>query len=240
MNDDFLTRFRKPPTREFSEALYERMMTKMNAPKRFTVRRMTFAAALCLAVIAALVFLPSAHAALSHLVRQIGGVTYIGPEDVTAQPTLSESEITLVPEETLSLEEARIKVPFEFHLPEWTPDGYIMSSTVRISYFPSKDGTNPFVSITWIRSREVGGPGVIRLSVSRPVQWLVDLDHLQEVQINGQPAGLTGGGWNADTGTWSTTENDLTLTWTQGEVMYQFLSNGASVKELIQMAESIP
>ena len=41
------------------------------------------------------------------------------------------------------------------------------------------------------------------LTVGQPVQWYVDTDHLQEVQINGQPAGLAGGNWDADSGQWT-------------------------------------
>ena len=74
MNDDFLTRFRRPPSDEFSEALYERITTEMNTQKKFNIRRFTFAAALGLALIAALVFSPAAQAALDRVVRQIGGV----------------------------------------------------------------------------------------------------------------------------------------------------------------------
>ena len=41
------------------------------------------------------------------------------------------------------------------------------------------------------------------LTVGQPVQWYVDTDHLQEVKINGQPAGLTSGNWDADSGQWT-------------------------------------
>ena len=79
--------------------------------------------------------------------------------------------------------------------------------------------------------------GGIILTVGQPVQWFVDTDHLQEVQINGQPAGLTGGNWNADSGQW--TGDDQTLTWMKGDVMYR-LSSRLPVEDLIRVAESIP
>lgn len=239
MNDDFLIRFRKPPRREFAAALYQRINAPMNTQRNFRLRRFTFAAALGVALIAALLVSPAARAAFNGLIRQIGGITYLEPEQDPDQRPLREDEVTLVPEERLSLEQARTRVAFDIQLPTWTPEGYSMSPTVRVSYFPHETlGTNPFVYITWIKS--TNGGGQIELAVSQPVNWVIDLDHLQEVQINGQPAGLTGGSWNYDTGAWDTTHNDLTLTWMHHDVMYLLRSSGTLVEDLIRMAESIP
>ena len=242
MNDDFLTQFRKDPRHGFAEELYQRINTPMDTSRPLQFRRYTLAVAICLALIAALAFSPGARAAFNSLIRQIGGITYIGEDETTGQPPLDESQVTLVPEEFLPLEQARTRVPFEIHLPEWTPEGYTMSSMVRISYFPdrSPDGTNPFVYITWMKSQEIGGPVPIELVVAENGQWLIDLDHLQEVQINGEPAGLTGGSWNADTAEWDASEHDLMLAWRWHGIMYMLRSPGATVEELIQMAESIP
>ena len=232
MNDDFLTRFRKPPPQEFSEALYERIRTEMKPQRHFNVRRMTFAVALGLALIAAFAFSPSARAAFNSLVKQIGGVTFIGPDETADQTPLPESQVTIVPGDRLPLEQAREKVPFEISLPTWAPEGFTMGTSVWISYF----GQNYTpVEITWYGSDPMVG-GII-LTVGQPVKWLVDTDHLQEVQINGQPAGLTGGNWDADSGQWS--GDDQTLTWMKGDVMYR-LSARLPVEDLIRMAESIP
>lgn len=242
MNDDFLTRFRKPPRREFSAALYQRINAPMNTRSTFSRRKWSLAAALCLALIAAVAFSPAARAAITSLIRQIGEITYVGPDE-NPLPPVPEDQVTLVPEETLPIDEARAKVPFEIKLPDWAPDGYTMSTMARISYFPSAQyGTAPFVYLTWEGSQaDAGGPPVIiiELVISPKVQWLVDLDHLQEVQVNGQSAGLTGGTWNADTGEWDNTSSDLTLTWMIGDTMYQLRSPDAAVEDLIRMAESI-
>jgi hypothetical protein len=241
MNDDFLTNFRKPPPREFAAALYERINAPVNTRRTFALRKVTFAAALCVALLAAVVFSPAARAAVATLVRQIGGITYVGPEETTSRPTSGSGEEYIVPEETLSLAEAQAKVPFEFHLPEWTPEGYTMVSTVRVAYFPyiPTNTTTPLVYMTWLKPESAGGDLPIELVVGPALQWLVDLDYLQEVQINGQPAGLTTGGWDADSGEWETAHHDLTLMWTLGDIMYQLHSPGATVEELIRMAESI-
>jgi hypothetical protein len=231
MNDDFLTRFRTAPRREFSAALYERINTPMATQLRFSRKRFTFAVAICLALVAALLISPSARAALQYIVREIGGVTYL-EEDVPSTP-LPESQVTIVPDETLTLSEAQGKLPYEINLPTWAPEGFTMGTTVRVSYFGEK--YTP-VYITWYgNDPKVGN---IDLIVGQSVGWLVDLDHLQEVEINGQPAGLTGGSWNADTGEWS--GSDATLTWMRGDVMYVLSSPGASAGDLIRMAESVP
>lgn len=112
-----------------------------------------------------------------------------------------------------------------------------MTPSVQITYF--SDDVTP-VTIQWWKSESNTGPLPLFLQVSQSVKCIVDLDRLQEVQINGEPAGLTGGGWDADSGQWDTGNRVRTLTWMHGDVMYQLHSNGATVEELIKVAESIP
>lgn len=231
MNDDFLTRFRKSPSREFSANLYERINTPMKQQQNFTLRRFSFAAALCLALTAALLVSPNARAALQYLFREIGGVTYL-EEEIPSTP-LPESQVTIVPHETMSLAEAQAQLPFEINLPAWVPEGFTQGTSVQVTYF--SDQYTP-ATITWYGDDPMVGN--IILTVGQPVKWLVDLEHLQEVDVNGQPAGLTGGNWDADSGQWS--GSDVTLTWMRGDTMYLLMSPGASVEDLIRMAESFP
>ena len=94
MNDDFLTHFRKSPRREFSEALYERISTEMNTQQKFNARRIMFAGALGLALVAAFAFSAAAQAALDRVVREIGGVTFLGPDETEASATpVPESQV---------------------------------------------------------------------------------------------------------------------------------------------------
>jgi hypothetical protein len=234
MNDDFLTSFRKPPPRAFAAQLYQRINTPMNTQRNFVMRRFSFAAAICLALLAALAFSPDARAAFSSLIRQIGGITFLGPEETTSQIVATPREEVITPEDILSLSEARQKLPFQISLPTWAPDGFVMGSSVRISYF--QNGFTPAI-INWYGSDP--NVGNIELMVGQPVKWLVDTDHLQEVEVNGQPAALVGGAWNEDSGQWDR-EADLSLTWMKGDVMYKLSSPGAAVEDLIRMAESIP
>ena len=236
MNDEFLARYRKPPPREFSEALYKRINVPMNTRKSFPLRRFTFAAALGVALFAALAFSPTARAAFNGLMVDIGGMIFFEPDETESQATpLPESQITIVPQETLPLGEAQARLPYAISLPAWVPDGFKQSSVARISYFP---GGPPQVTITWYGSDpQVGN---IDLTIfGKRINWLVDTEDVQEVQVNGQPAALVGGSWDADTGQWNN-DSSLMLNWMKGNEMYQLMSPGASAEDLIRMAESIP
>jgi hypothetical protein len=234
MNDDFLIRFRKHPPRAFAAQLYKRINTPMYTQRHLLIRRFSFAAAICLALLAALALSPGARAAFNSLMQQIGGVTFFGPEETVSQVIATPGEEVITPEDILSLKEARQKLPFQISLPTWAPDGFVMGSSVRISYF--ENGFTPAI-INWYGSdTDIGN---IELMVGQRVSWLVDTDHLQEVQVNGQPAALVGGTWNEDTGQWDQ-ESDLSLTWMKGDVMYKLSSPGAAVEDLIRMAESVP
>lgn len=234
MNDEFLKEFRKSPRREFSATLFERINKPMNKNNGFSFRRLAFATVICFVMIGSFMFLPNVRAAVSDLMQEIGGILYLAPEETEAQvPTTSEEDVVIVPEETLSLEDAKAKLPFEVSLPTWAPEGFVMSDSVRITYF--SDEFTP-VSISWWSDDMTIGP--IELTVGKRVNWVVDLEAVQEVQVNGQPAGLTVGGWDVNLGEWA--GDDLTLMWMKGEVMYELYSPNASQEDLIRMAESIP
>jgi hypothetical protein len=235
MNEDFLTNFRKTPRREFAAALYKRINIPMKTQSTILLRRVTFSAAIGLALIAALAFSPAAQAALSYLMREIGGITYIQPDEASSEATPVPGQETTIREESMSLAEAQEVLPFAFSLPTWVPDGFVMGPSVTVSYF--SENYTP-ARISWWGPDMAAGP--IVLIVGPRVNWQVDLDHVQEVQVNGQPAGLTGGGWDADSGQWDSVHHNLTLTWMRGDIMYQLLSPAITAEEIIRVAESIP
>ena len=110
-----------------------------------------------------------------------------------------------------------------------------MGTSVRLSYFP---GGPPQTRITWYGSDP--NVGHIDLAIfGHRVSWLVDTDSVEEVQVNGQPAALVDGGWDADSGQWDR-DSAIILSWMKGEEMYQLHASGTSVEDLIRMAESIP
>lgn len=154
------------------------------------------------------------------MVRQIGGITYIEPEETTDVATPPPDQGERVREEMISFAELPEKVPFEISLPTWAPDGYVMAQSIRLRYF---DEALQLVFISWSGPNFIYGP--IELRVGQRMNWAVDLDHLQEVQVNGQPAGLTNGIWDADTGEWGGSRDGiLTLTWMRGDLMHQLMA----------------
>ena len=86
----------------------------------------------------------------------------------------------------------------EISLPTWAPEGFTLGSVVQVSYFGERLTPAYF---TWHGDGTL--LGAIGLTVSQPVDWVVDLDHLEEVDVNGEPAGLTRGNWDADSGQWT-------------------------------------
>jgi hypothetical protein len=236
MNEDFLTRYRKPPPREFREALYKRINVPMNTRNVFRFRRLSFAAALSAALIAALAFSPSARAAFNGLIVEIGGMIFFESQESAEATPLLESQVTVVPQEVLPLAKAQAKLPYTISLPAWVPDGFTMGDSVRVAHFPGADA--PQVTITWYGSDP--DVGHIDLTIfGQRIDWLVETDDVQEVQVNGQLAALVEGGWDVDAGQWSK-EAARMLNWMKGNEMYQLHSPGASAADLIRMAESIP
>jgi hypothetical protein len=182
------------------------------------------------------VFSPSARAAFNGWIVQIGEMVFFEPDETTSQAApLPESQVTIVPRETLSLEQAQARLPYTIHLPSWTPDGFKMGSVAWIDHFP---GAGPQVTITWYGSDP--NVGNIDLTIyAQRINWLVDTDDLQEVEVNGEPAALVVGSWDADRGRWDQGAARM-LSWMKGKEMYQLYSIGAAVEDLIRMAESIP
>jgi hypothetical protein len=158
------------------------------------------------------------------------------PDETERQATpLPESQVTIVPQETLLLEEAQARLPYLIRLPTWMPDGFKMGTLARIDYFP---GAGPQVTITWYGSDSKVGNIDLTIYAQR-INWLVETDDIQEVEVNGQPAALISGSWDADSGQWSR-ESGLVLNWMKGNEMYQLHSMGAAAEDLIRVAESIP
>ena len=230
MNDDFLARFRKAPRPEFAAALYQRINKPMKTQSLpLNLRRPALVlAALCAVVALVLAVSPAARAAMQTLIKEIGGVSF-------TESALSpgSDNATTAPSETMSLAEARATVPYTFGVPSWVPDGFELVE-VYVSQFPG--GVTP-VTIVWHRTTPEL-VGVIILFVGQDMaDWRVGPGSVEEVQINGQPAGLVRGAYNADTNQWDA-DSGIALMWTKGDVTYHL--SGVSVEDLIRVAESIP
>ena len=94
------------------------------------------------------------------------------------------------------------------------------------------------MSLAWYGS----DPNIGRIDLTifgQRTNWLAETNDVQDVQVNGQPGALVEGGWDVDPGQWSR-EAARMLNWMKGNEMYQLYSPGASVEDLIRIAELIP
>ncbi|MEK7326785.1 MAG: hypothetical protein AAB217_16195 [Chloroflexota bacterium] len=192
-------------------------------------------AAVCAVVALALAVSPAARAAVSALIKEIGGISF---NETDQYPGFGDATPALAPEETMSLAEAQTALPFTLGLPTWVPQGFVQDEMVQLSQF--SEHYRP-LTISWRKATAGGGEELIRLSLWQgDVDWIVGPDSVDKVLVNGEPAGLTRGVWNANTQQWDANSRNLTLTWTKSDVTYQLWAFSVSVEDLIRMAESIP
>lgn len=147
MNDDFLTRFRKPPRAEFEANLYRRISKPMTVSTTYFSRRLalTFAAVL-LVLTVALAASPGARAMAANLLRQIGVMTLserpAGEPVLIAPPSpeqLALAEATATPIAPASLSGAPLEVAiaqagFQPYLPGYLPAGFTQVELVAAEY----------------------------------------------------------------------------------------------------------
>jgi Domain of unknown function (DUF4367) len=233
MNDDFLTRFTKPPRPEFAAELYRRINPPATVRPSFAFRAALAASALCAVLAVTLLVSPAARAAVLSFLRDIGGVSF---QETTAYP--GSEDISTVPEEILSLEDAQAKLPYAVSLPTWVPEGFTRDADVRITHF-SEEYTP--VTITWRGKTADGGDTLFELMIGQNTgSMIVGPDALETVQINGQDAAVVSGMWSADEKAWATENTGLFLIWSRGDTTYSLFSPALPREDLILIAESIP
>jgi hypothetical protein len=247
-NDDFLRAGRTRPRPEFTASLYRRLgpasaeplpthrrffpmsLSRFLAPKRLALGLLALVAALALTLVAS----PVARAQLAGVLRTLGGVSF---NEVDAHPGAASGAPVTVPHQTLTIAEAQSSLGFDLSLPAWAPSGYALQNDVTV--FSFDNGALTFARLAWY-----GDMGqVIGLQVESPgsATWQVGPDSLEETTVNGQPAAVLRGMWNADTSEWVRT-SAITLSWDRGAVTYHLSSSdgSTSAQTLVQMAESIP
>lgn len=246
MNDEFLKQYRKRPDPRFAERLYQRITAReekgltMNTHKMSMQRWMWMFASLAIVIAAALAASPAVRAAAVELVREIGGIQF---HELSAYPG-SDGEVEIVPSRYVSLAEARSTISAPISLPEYVPEGYQLKPEVQLIDF--EDGALPMAQLVWQADRAEGGFTTLALTVSYPSEGIEDYGHLigpdalQEVTVNGQPAGLVSGAWNYDTRQYERSHL-LSLNWEYAPgVFYSLSAPSLGGDELIRIAESIP
>jgi hypothetical protein len=133
--------------------------------------------------------------------------------------------------ESMSLDEARLAVPFAFGAPAWTPPGFQLQSQTEVIVPTSQDGLAS-VNLSWQNAQGAA----IELSISQGAGGAALAGaggDSRSLQINGQPASLrhqTGLGTDR-----------LVLSWTRTPLAYRLTADAgaATGDDLVHMAESI-
>lgn len=169
--------------------------------------------------------------------------------EIAIVPTVSTPDIkpTVFPVETLELSAVLANPPFTFALPTWIPEGYKLDKTVGIS------SSNNWVSLIWNQS----DLGEIEMLVEREYNGYpipTGKNGAEEITINGKPALLVRGFWNAQHEwdlrlglalDWEKDGHHYHLNYTErGSAHHEIIPMEGDteliLKELIKMAESVP
>ena len=201
------------------------------APQRLALGLLSVFTALALSLVAAS---PVARAQLAGVLRVVGGVTFneVDPGPVAAQA----GEPNLIPEQLLPVAEAQASLPFVLAVPAEVPAGYTLQPDVSVTVFP--DGPT-FARVLWIG--ELGQVIDLRVEYPGGATWEVGPASLEETTINGAPAAIVRGMWNADTNEW-VRSSAITLSWQRPDATYHLSSSdgSTSAQVLVRIAESIP
>ncbi len=165
----------------------------------------------------------------------------------TPLPTPTSPEVTVYSIPTVPVIEALNNPPFSFGLPVWVPEGFELDANVGIA------NSGDWVSLVW----EHPDGREIQMLVEREYAGYIlpaGEDSSEEIEINGEPALLVRGFWDAEH-QWDS-QRQIMIGWVQGERFYRLTYSNRLpatkslmpiegdlepiLAELIRMAESIP
>jgi hypothetical protein len=236
MDDRFLYQSRPAVRPGFSENLYVRLsklaLQEPESKRRFKlVFRFAFA---CLLVFALLFTLSQpARASVLAWIEHIAGFK---AEISTAAPVIDESKATVYYSTPQTLATALKGLSFTLVMPTYIPEGFVLN-------YDGVHATEGSISIGWVDKNQ----GYIDLDVGQNWDIPIDVgvDSTKEVQVNGQPAVLIRGWWDAY-GKWDHNKKNLQLYWRKDGLLYILASSDptmyrevVSEDELIRIAESI-
>lgn len=238
MNDKFLRRYRIAPRLAFSQDMRKRL--EIDEVKTLRVRPILLrplvlgAITLLLALTLTLVVSPSARAQVQDWVGQVGGVLFTATGDYPG----GDGPIKTIPGNEMRLEEARAVLPFTVDLPAWIPEGYVLEETISILRL---EDDIERVFIQWAAPQKALLELQITGRAPEDSHWVVGTGSIEEMLINGEPAALVRGGWNADTKQWED-RGQLQLHVAHNGQTYIFstMETDISIDDLIRMAESLP
>lgn len=238
MNDKFLRSYRIAPRPAFAQDMRERL--EIDEEKTSWIRALQLrpialgAITLLLALTLTLAVSPAARAQVQDWVGQAGGVLFT----VTGEYPGGDEPVTIVPGDSMPLEDARAVLPFTVDLPAWVPEGYVLAETVEIPRF--EDGVGR-VSMHWAASQKAHLSLDIEDRAPEESNWVVGPGSIEEVLVHGEPAALVRGGWQSDTKQWDHPEILHLYVAHHGQTyIFSTVMKDISVDELVRIAESLP
>jgi len=243
MKDKYLHTFRRQPDPAFANNLFQQIeqlppaSTIASSPARRTPTRkirLAWAIATLLLMLALMAMVPGVRARFEDVLKQVGQMTIFMTED---NPGFDDPNI--VPDEIMTLEEARQQVDFDFSLPDWVPEGLVLQENdIRINDII--DG----LRVQWLDENVRGRALNLLISRAMPdVPYIVGPDSVTELTINDVPATLIRGGWYPEEDKWKD-DGGRAIRWQLGNVVYHLSTGnedfgGLSDQDLIKVAESI-
>ena len=241
MKDKKLHAFRRQPNPDFTTQLYQQIASLPSAkttprPSSLAPRRLRLAWVLAslLLMLSVMAMVPGVRARFEEIVRKIGGLSILATEEYP-----SHDNARIVPNDMLTLAQARARVDYEFGLPTWLPEALslkedeIIASNVRTS-----------LTLRWIDPNVRGRAFSLHVSKALPdVNYVVGPDSITEVMVKDIKATLIRGAWYENNKTWNY-DISRTLRWQMGGIEYQLSTGneawgGLSDEELLKIAESI-
>jgi|WetSurMetagenome_2_1015567.scaffolds.fasta_scaffold108896_1 hypothetical protein len=263
MNDDFLTRFRKPPRPEFAAALYRRISQPMNTKNAHLRSRLLTASVLAMLLAIVLLFTnPRLQALAQEILRfftpaqsnKFALPTHDTVPEITATPTFAApvlagcEDVSALLTYRCVVGGAEVALGFDVRELPSDPEGFTFigasanptQSLIRLTY--TRDGGE--LTITQIH-------GASASSVWESTWDAVPTDSVEKVQINGFAGEYVRGMFvvKSQTGTEAVWEPDAAiqrLRWREGDMLFEIQMGGLPGDDeaigknwLITLAESL-
>lgn len=236
MDDNFLYQNRPSVRPGFGETLYSRISSlPLQKGKSGNALRFTLRFAVVSVILFTVVFSSSqpVRASILDWIKQIAGF------DVQETNTVSvEDSITMRPDVSGPLDDILNDLPYKIAMPSYVPDGFNFEDRVNVHA--------ESVFMTWRNS--AGDQILMQVDTDHGQRYLMGIDAAQEILINGQPALLAQGGYDADN-IWNPDLKMMNIIQRRGDLIYWLIyvhktgggfDSGTVEYELTHMMELIP
>jgi hypothetical protein len=230
-NDDFLYSFRKAPSEEFSQSLYQHLIQEDERQRRKQRNKLFITSTIAaLILLFGAVSIPGVRAAIFDSLVEIAGIQFM---ETTEYP--GDDDVTTIPYTLMELDLARDK--FNLSLPKWAPEGYVIDKMIQGA---KVDGSYRHLIITW---NKPGEPSIHLEVMLQESTIVVGPESVQNLEIDGRDVAVWQGGWNFDEKKWDDSIGAITLSWSDdGKTAYHLsgMDGESSFNDLVTMIESIP